>query len=363
MFLIVTIFILITVAPIFFGVLSRKNEKNSEPLFKSHLFGIVISVLCLLCSVFLSLRYGALEISWTTTWKAVFDYDITEHGQIVVRELRVPRTIIGIAAGSCLAVAGALTQGITRNPLGSPGLLGINAGAAFAIVTAIAVADIVTAAGYVWFAFIGAAISAVLVYSVAHVGGKGATPVKLALAGVIVTTLLGAWISSLLLLDQETLDEARFWLAGSISGRGTDELVFISPFIIAGLFVGLVLGKQVNLMNLGEDIAVSLGQRVSLVRAIAGIVIIVLSGSAVAIAGPIAFVGLAIPHMVRSLVGPDYRWILFYSLFFGPCLLLCADVVGRLVVTTSELQAGIVTAVVGAPFLIYLVRFTKIAEL
>ncbi|MBL89013.1 MAG: iron ABC transporter permease [Actinobacteria bacterium] len=363
MILVFVFFILLTAAPISFGVISRRREKDYGPLLKSHLLGVLISIFFLLFSVFLSLRYGALEISWTTTWKAVFDYDITEHDQVVIRELRAPRTMIGIAAGSCLAVAGALTQGITRNPLGSPGLLGINAGAAFAIVTAISIADIVTAAGYVWFAFLGATMAAILVYSVAHVGGKGATPVKLALAGVIVTTLLGAWISSLLLLDQETLDEARFWLAGSISGRGTDELMVILPLIIAGLIMGLMMGKQVNLMNLGEDIAVSLGQRVSLVRAIAGTIIIVLSGSAVAIAGPIAFVGLAIPHMVRSLVGPDYRWILFYCLFFGPCLLLCADVIGRLVVPSSELQAGIVTAVVGAPFLIYLVRFTKIAEL
>ena len=270
--------------------------------------------------------------------------------------------MLGLAAGSCLAVAGALTQGITRNPLGAPGILGVNAGAAFAIVTAIYAADIVTPEGYVWFAFFGAAGASILVYLIAQFGSGGATPVKLALAGVVVTALLGGWTTSLLILDLETLDQARFWLAGSIASRGTDEITVLFPVIIIGLIIGVALGRQINILSLGEDIAVSLGQRIGLVRIGAGIVIILLCGSAVAIAGPVAFVGLAIPHMVRSLVGPDYRWILTYCLFLGPCLLLGADVIGRLIVRPDELQVGIVTAAVGAPFLIYLVRFTKLSD-
>ena len=305
---------------------------------------------------------AVIDPSWATAWNAIFDYDSTDQGQIVVRELRWPRTVLGLAAGSCLAVAGALTQGITRNPLGAPGILGVNAGAAFAIVTAIYAADIVTPEGYVWFAFFGAAGASILVYLIAQFGSGGATPVKLALAGVVVTALLGGWTTSLLILDLETLDQARFWLAGSIASRGTDEITVLFPVIIIGLIIGVALGRQINILSLGEDIAVSLGQRIGLVRIGAGIVIILLCGSAVAIAGPVAFVGLAIPHMVRSLVGPDYRWILTYCLFLGPCLLLGADVIGRLIVRPDELQVGIVTAAVGAPFLIYLVRFTKLSD-
>ena len=362
MITIALIFSAITIAPILAGLLSNRRDKETGPFITNHILGLTVSLILVIVIVLISLRFGSLEITWRTAWNAIFNYDTTNQGQIVVRELRIPRTILGLAAGSCLAVAGALTQGITRNPLGAPGILGVNAGAAFAIVTAIYVADIVSPAGYVWFAFFGAAGASILVYFIAQFGAGGATPVKLALAGVVITALLGGWTTSLLILDLETLDEARFWLAGSIASRGTDEITVLFPIIIIGLLLGISLGKQINILSLGEDIAMSLGQRIAIIRIAAGIVIILLCGSAVAIAGPVAFVGLAIPHMVRSLVGPDYRWILIYSLFLGPCLLLGADVIGRLIVRPTELQVGIVTAAAGAPFLIYLVRFTKLSD-
>ena len=356
------IFSAITFTPILAGLVSKRRDEEAGPFISNHLLGLTSSLGLVIIIALISLRFGSLEITWGTAWNAIFDYDATNQSQIVVRELRLPRTILGLAAGSCLAVAGALTQGITRNPLGAPGILGVNAGAAFAIVTAIYVADIVSPAGYVWFAFFGAAGASILVYFIAQFGAGGATPVKLALAGVVITALLGGWTTSLLILDLETLDEARFWLAGSIASRGTDEITVLFPIIIIGLLLGISLGKQINILSLGEDIAMSLGQRIAIIRIAAGIVIILLCGSAVAIAGPVAFVGLAIPHMVRSLVGPDYRWILIYSLFLGPCLLLGADVIGRLIVRPTELQVGIVTAAAGAPFLIYLVRFTKLSD-
>ena len=356
------IFSAITFIPILAGLVSKRRDEEAGPFISNHLLGLTSSLGLVIIIALISLRFGSLEITWGTAWNAIFDYDATNQSQIVVRELRLPRTILGLAAGSCLAVAGALTQGITRNPLGAPGILGVNAGAAFAIVTAIYVADIVSPEGYVWFAFFGAAGASILVYFIAQFGDGGATPVKLALAGVVITALLGGWTTSLLILDLETLDEARFWLAGSIASRGTDEITVLFPIIIIGLLLGISLGKQINILSLGEDIAMSLGQRIAIIRIAAGIVIILLCGSAVAIAGPVAFVGLAIPHMVRSLVGPDYRWILIYSLFLGPCLLLGADVIGRLIVRPTELQVGIVTAAAGAPFLIYLVRFTKLSD-
>ncbi|MEM9520078.1 MAG: iron ABC transporter permease [Actinomycetota bacterium] len=360
---VVTIVAVLTGGPIVASTIARNRNPQAGPLVRNHAFALPLAVATFGFLILMSLRCGSLEIDNATAWNALFDYDNTEQGQIVVRELRVPRTLLGAVAGACLAVAGAITQGVTRNPLGAPGILGVNTGASFAIVTAIFLGGIVTPAGYVWFAFLGAMGAAVLVYAVASVGAGGATPVKLALAGVVITALLGAWTTSLLLLDQETLDQARFWLAGSIAGRGTDELELLWPIVIVALIVGMALGRQVNLLSMGEDVAAGLGQRVALVRAISAIVVVLLAGSAVAIAGPVGFIGLAIPHMVRSLVGPDYRWILLYCLLLGPCLLLGADVVGRVVVRPSELQVGIVTAAVGAPFLIYLVRFTKLAEL
>ncbi len=311
----------------------------------------------------LSLRYGALRIDTGTVWNAVWDYDRSDHRQIVVRELRLPRTVIGVLAGACFAVAGALTQGVTRNPLGAPGILGVNAGAAFAVVTAIYTAGITSPAGYVWFAFIGALGATVLVYAVASAGSGGATPVKLALAGAIISALLGSWTAAVLLLDLETLDQARFWLAGSISGRGTEEAALLLPIIAVALLAALFMGRQVNALSLGEEVATGLGQRTSIVRAAAGACVVALAGSAVALAGPVAFIGLAVPHIVRSVVGPDYRWIILYSALLGPCLLLGADIIGRVVVSPSELQVGIVSAALGAPFLIYLVRSMKLAEL
>lgn len=320
-------------------------------------------MLLFVVTVFASVRFGALDIDTATVWTALWNYDPADHGQIVVRELRLHRTAIGVLAGACLAVAGALTQGVTRNPLGDPGILGISAGAAFAVVSAIYLVGISTAAGYVWFAFAGALGATLLTYAVASAGAGGATPVKLALAGAIISALAASWMSMLLLLDVATLDQARFWLAGSISGRGTAEMMLLSPIIGAALLVSLLIGRQVNALSLGAEVAAGLGQRVAVTRAVTGLLVVALAGSAVALAGPVAFIGLAVPHIVRSLVGPDYRLIIGYSMLLGPCLLLGADVVGRVIAAPSELQVGIVSAALGAPFLIYLVRRTQLAEL
>lgn len=330
---------------------------------RHHSLALPIALILLLSVLLLSLRYGALRIDTSTVWNAVWDYDRSDHQQIVVRELRLPRTVIGMLAGACFAVAGALTQGVTRNPLGAPGILGVNAGAAFAVVTAIYTAGITSPGGYVWFAFVGALAATVLVYAVASAGTGGATPIKLALAGAIISALLGSWTAALLLLDLETLDQARFWLAGSISGRGTEEAALLLPIIAVALLTALFMGRQVNALSLGEDVAAGLGQRTAIVRVVAGACVVALAGAAVALAGPVAFIGLAVPHIVRSIVGPDYRWIILYSALLGPCLLLGADIIGRVVVAPSELQVGIVSAALGAPFLIYLVRSMKLAEL
>ena len=345
-----------------FARMPNNSGPDRSPV-RRHALGLAVAGAILVAFGFLSLRVGALQVDTGTFWSAIADYDRGDTGQVVVRELRVPRTIAGALAGACLAVAGALTQGVTRNPLGAPEILGINAGASFAIVMAVFVLGITAPAGYLWFGFAGALGAAALVYAVASAGRGGATPVRLALSGAVITALLGSWTAAVLLLDLETFDEVRFWLAGSIAGRGTEEITLLFPIIVVALVVGLAMGRQINVMSLGEEVAAGLGSRAGLVRAGAWACIVALAGSAVGIAGPVAFVGLAIPHIVRSLVGPDYRWILLYSAILGPSLVLGADVVGRVIVRPSELQAGIVSAAVGAPFLVHRVRRMRLAEL
>tara|TARA_Y100001970_G_scaffold280031_1_gene388336 strand:- start:2902 stop:3939 length:1038 start_codon:yes stop_codon:yes gene_type:complete len=342
--------------------LNASKPSNDAALFRPIVW-VLFAVTLLAFAAICSLLVGPVPVDLQTVWTALFAFDSNDTAQIVVRQLRLPRTLLAVTAGACLAVAGSITQGVTRNPLGGPGILGINAGAAFAMVTAIHGLNILTPKGYVWFAFVGAVAAGALVYGVARVGPGGITPVKLALAGAVLTALLSAWTSTLLLLDEETLDEARFWLAGSLAGRGTEEIRLLFPLILVGVVAALSLGSSLNTLSLGEEAAASLGQRVGVVRLWSGLVSVLLAASAVAIAGPIAFVGLAVPHIARSLVGPDYRWITVLCLLFGPSLLLVADILGRIVVSPQELQVGIVTSLVGAPFLIFLVRSKRLAEL
>lgn len=317
--------------------------------------GLLLATVGLGVVVLASLRVGSVSLEWGTAVAAFTDFDgSNEH--LIVRSLRLPRTLIGLGVGAALGVAGGVMQAVTRNALASPAILGINAGASFAIVTAVFLLGVVSPSMYVWFAFAGALVTAVVVYLLGAAGPDGPTPVKLALAGAVVTALLGSWISAILVFNQRTLDEVRFWLAGSLAGRDLDVFWQVSPFLIAGLVASLALGRQLNALSLGEDVAAALGQRTALVRGASAVVVVALAGASVAAAGPIGFVGLAVPHVVRTLVGSDYRWILAYSAVLGPVMLLTSDILGRIVARPSEVQVGIVTAIVGAPFLIHLVR-------
>ena len=317
----------------------------------------------LLAVLILSLRVGSVPIGTATALAAFTDFDPTSNEHLIVRTLRFPRTIIGLGVGAALATAGAVMQAVTRNALASPAILGINAGAAFAIVTAIFLVGIVTPLGYIWFAFAGALITAVLVYVIGSLGPSGATPVKLALAGAVVTALMGSWISAILVLNQRTLDEIRFWLAGSIAGRDLDTFLAVMPFLAVGLFVCWSLGRQLNALSLGEEISVGLGQRASQVRWVSAVAVVLLAGGAVAVAGPVGFVGLTVPHIARRLFGTDYRWVLASSAVLGAIMLVGSDVLGRVILRPGEIQVGIVTAVVGAPFLIYVVRRRRLMAL
>lgn len=310
----------------------------------------------------LSLAVGARAIPLDTVWQALTAFD-PANGDHAVVQARIPRTVMGLLVGCALGLAGAAMQGVARNPLADPGIMGVNAGAALAVVTGIYLFGVTALSGYIWFAFVGAGIAAVVVYLVASLGREGATPVKLALAGAALNAGLYSLMNVVLVSSQDTLDRFRFWQVGGIAGRDWSVVLSGLPFLAAGMVIVLFSGRILNSLALGDDVARGLGQRVGLARGISALGIVLLCGSATALAGPIGFVGLVIPHAVRMMTGPDYRWILPFSAILAPVLLLGADVIGRVVLLPSEVPVGIMTALVGAPVFVWLIRRGKGAGL
>lgn len=323
--------------------------------------GLTIAVVALIGLA--SLAVGSRSIPLATVVDAFTSSDPGNQEHAIVRELRGPRTLIGLMAGTALGLTGALLQGLTRNPLADPGILGINAGASLAAAAAVLVVGTTSVYGYIWFAFAGAAVGGVVVYAIGSMGREGASPVNLALAGAALTALLTSLTSLILLVDLATLNTIRFWLVGSLAGRSSTVASQVWPFIVAAAVPALLAGRALNALSLGDDVARSLGVRLARTRAFAGACAVVLAGAATAAAGPIVFVGLAIPHVARAIAGPDYRWILPYSAALGPILLLGSDVLGRIVARPEEVQVGVVTAVVGAPVFVALVRRRKLVAL
>ncbi len=325
--------------------------------------GLIGLVAAAAAAALASLALGSLSISLSDVVGAFVEYDDSD-GQAIVRDVRGPRTLVAIAVGGSLGAAGALIQGVTRNPLADPGILGIEAGAALAVVLAIFLLGIGSPAGFVWFAFAGAAGAGFLVYSLgAAAGGAKAAPINLAIAGAAVGALCVALTSAVIVVDAQTLDQFRFWVAGSVAGRELGVLGITLPFLLLGLIAALLAGRALNALALGEDVARSLGQRIGLIRALVVAAFVLLAGGAVAVAGPIGFVGLVVPHVARALVGTDYRWIVPYSILLGAILVLGADVVGRLVARPDEIQVGIMMAAIGVPVFVGLVRRRSLAEL
>lgn len=335
---------------------AQREIQRETRLRISRAGGLALGLIGVVVVTILSLRIGSLPVSNQIAWDALFNFDPDSYEQTVVRSLRVPRTAVGLAIGASLAVAGAVMQGVTRNPLADPFILGVSSGASFAIVTAIFYFQLTLATQYVWFAFGGALAASALVFLIGSAGRDGPTPVKLALAGVVVSAALSAWTSALILLDERTFDVVRFWLAGSVINRDMETFFTVLPFLLGGSLACILLGHQLNVLSLGDETARALGMRTGRTRLICSILVVVITGAAVAIAGPIGFVGLAIPHMVRSFVGPDYRWILPASFIYGAIFLVAADIVGRVIARPSELEVGIITALVGAPFMVALAR-------
>jgi iron complex transport system permease protein len=322
-------------------------------------------VLCALLALvaFLSVTMGSRSIGLPEVLQALGSLQVDgSTNSTVTLELRVPRTLLGILVGAALGVAGAVLQGVTRNPLADAGIMGVNSGAAACVVFAITVLGLRGVEVYVWFAFAGAIAAIVLAYAIASLGREGATPVKLTLAGAAVWAGLGSVTTGIVMTNVDALNELRFWQVGSLAGRYTPILVGVAPFLIVGLIAALAFGRALNGLALGEDVARGLGQRVGRTRAAAFVVVAVLAGAATAACGPIVFIGLVVPHLARFICGPDYRWILPYSMLLAPIVLLLADVLGRVAAAPEELQVGVVLGVLGAPVFIGIVRYAPLSE-
>ncbi|MFH8609217.1 FecCD family ABC transporter permease [Streptomyces sp. NPDC018029] len=318
------------------------------------------AVVALLLAVLFSLSVGARAVAPSTVFDALLHGGDSDSAG-VIREMRVPRTVIGVLVGASLALAGTVLQGMTRNPIADPGILGISQGASVGVVLAIAYAGVHTLTGYVWWAFAGAGLASVAVYAIAAGGRGGATPVKLALGGAAINALLVSVTTAILTTKASALDEFRFWQVGSLAGRDAEIVGQIWPFLLVGLVLVLAVARGLDALALGEDVAKGLGQNVAAVRIVGGLGATVLTGAGVAAAGPIAFIGLAVPHIARALIGSDHRWVLPLAAVLGPVMLLASDTVGRIVFPPSEVPAGVMTALIGVPFLVALVRRKTVA--
>lgn len=337
--------------------LSVDSERHVKERSRRRYEACAFALLALSFIVVASLAFGVRDVSLPAVWEALTSPvpGNTDH-QVVIGQ-RLPRTLVGLAAGLALGVAGSVIQGVTRNPIADPGLLGLNAGASLAVVCSVWLFGFTAPSQFVWFAFLGAAGAAALVFAI----GSG-QPVKLALVGAAVTALLTPLITLVLLRDPNTFNLYRFWAIGSLTGRGIDTLLVVLPFIATGVLIATGLANRLNMLALGDDIARGLGQRVGITRIASGTTIVLLAGAATALVGPIALVGLAVPHAARRLVGSDYRWIVGLSALLGPVMLLGADVFGRLILPETELEAGVVAAAIGAPVLIAVARGRTVAE-
>jgi iron complex transport system permease protein len=324
------------------------------------LLATALLIVLALCSIAVGSRQIPLdEVVMALVDRSAADPQIAA----IIWGVRLPRTLLGLLIGAALGLSGALMQGLTRNPLADPGLLGVSAGGALGVVVAVGGFGIGALYGYIWFAFAGALLASVVVYLLGSLGRGGSTPVKVALAGVAVTFLLNSLTNVVVLRDPQALNRYRFWAAGSLAGPDGATILAVLPFLAVGVVLALATAPALNSLALGDDVATALGRRVGLVRLQGTLAVTLLAGAAVAVAGPIVFVGLVVPHVARLITGPNHRWLLPFTMVLAPALLLLADVVGRIVARPSEVGVGIVAAFLGGPFFIALVRRRRLAEL
>ena len=339
-------------------VLSNKSQPQALARPWALLWGgLPLCVVALLLAMLASIAFGAADIDAQTVWQAIVAFNPEDTNHLIIQTLRLPRAVTAALVGASLAVAGAIMQGLTRNPLADPGLLGIEAGAAFAIVGAVFLFQINSLSTYAIFAFAGGGFTAIAVYLLGSLGRGGPTPLKLTIAGAAISALISSLTTAVLLFNQRTLEEVRFWLVGSVAGRDFGLISQALPYVAVGLGVALVMGRQITTLSLGDDVAKGLGQNTAWIKGLCAVAVVLLAGASVALAGPVGFVGLVIPHVVRFFVGVDYRWILPYSVLLGGTFLVTSDVIGRVIARPSELAVGVMTALIGGPVFVALVRW------
>ncbi|MFJ8039733.1 FecCD family ABC transporter permease [Kitasatospora sp. NPDC096147] len=332
------------------------HPASSHQLSESRHRRVVLGVLAVgvLLTAVLSLFVGARALTPGEVWHGLFDPPVADQEltgiRLVVQTVRLPRAVLAVVAGIALGVGGALIQGYTRNPIADTGLLGVNTGASFAVVSAISLLGLTDPFQYVWFSFLGAAVAGVVVFGLSSIGRGAGNPLTLALAGQGVTVFLAAMTTAVALSDKAALNALRFWNAGSVAGVGFGVIWPVTLFVVLGLGLALAVLPTLNLLDLGDDVARGLGVNITLMRTIGITAITLLAGAATAACGPIAFLGLMVAHLARRLTGPDHRWSVPCAGLLGALVLLVCDVVGRLVVRPGELEAGLLVALLGAPF-------------
>jgi len=329
--------------------MSFLHSRNSSSYHLA--FYLTLLFLCFLASI----AYGTKQIPFGSVFSSFVSYNGSEE-HVIIQTVRLPRAAIALAVGACLGVSGAIMQTLTRNPLASPDLLGINHGAALGVVCSLFWMQTTSFASHIWFAFLGALLVVAIVYSLSSMGSTGMTPMKLTVAGACLSTLLVSITQAILLLSERSFDEMRFWLAGSVSGRDIGQFADVLPFMIAALAIAILLSKKLEVLHMGDDVAKGLGQKTVMVKAVSLLVIVLAAGSAVSIAGPISFIGVAVPHLAKAIAGTNTRLIFVYSAIFGSTLLLLADTGARFVLYPQDVHVGIMTAILGAPFFIYMAR-------
>ena len=310
----------------------------------------------------LSVSFGVRAVSFSDIVAALAGHDDTIAQAAIIK--RIPRTVLAILVGAALALAGATMQAVTRNPIADPGILGVSNGAALSVVFGIAFFGLTNPYGQMALAIIGAAVAAAFVYTVGSLGRGGATPLKLALAGAATSAAFASLISAIMLPRVDLLQSFQSWQVGGVGGAEWPRIAVTAPVLAVGALICFASSRGMNSLALGDDMAAGLGEHVFRTRLVSALGAVILAGAATAIAGPIGFVGLVIPHICRMLVGTDHRWLLPFSALAGASLLLASDIIGRVIAPSSEeIQVGIITAVIGAPFFIWIVRRQKVREL
>ncbi|MFC5470623.1 FecCD family ABC transporter permease [Cohnella suwonensis] len=328
-------------------------------LFSGSLFkgaGLAFGLVAVIGCMFASMAYGATQIGWPDVIHSFTQYDGTSNAHIIVQTSRVPRAFTAAAIGASLAVSGSLIQGLTRNPLADPNVLGINFGASFMVVFTVTLLSVTSLPVLTGVSFLGAAVAAIAVYLLGSLGRDGLTPLKIILAGAALSALFSSFTQGMLVLDEQSLNEVMFWLTGSVAGRSLDMLEAVLPLMATGWIAAIVIARHMNVLTMGEDTAQGLGQRTLFIKMGAGFIIIALAGSSVAVAGPVGFIGLIVPTIARLFAGNDYRWIIPYSAVLGAILVLLADIAARFVVQPEELPVGVMTAIIGIPAFIAIAR-------